>query len=202
MCAELANQWLEATATALLLANERERNWSHLPGTFTTKALKGADYVYFQYSDPGGTRRQFSVGRHSDALDAIINSYTDERVRHESDLTQLTRLSALLRAGGVAMVPHGPARVIRALADAGLFAAGGVLIGSYAFQVLGNLLGVEWPGAAWRTQDVDIAGQLLVAVPPLQTDVPKRSGANCSLVLPRVPTFRPFTAPTTVPACA
>lgn len=166
-------QTLHAETLALLLANERERNWSHLSGAFTTKTLKGADYVYFQYSDPGGTRRQFSVGRHSDAIDAIITSYSEKRAQHESDLTQLTRLSALLRAGGVATVPHGPARVIRALADAGLFASGGVLVGSYAFQVLGNLLGVAWPGAAWRTQDVDIAGQLLVAVPPLQTDVPK-----------------------------
>jgi len=59
------------------------------------------------------------------------------------------------------------------LADSGLFAAGGVLVGSYAFQVLGNLLGVSWPGAAWRTQDVDIAAHLLVAVPALEAAVPK-----------------------------
>jgi hypothetical protein len=63
--------------------------------------------------------------------------------------------------------------VIRALADAGVFAVGGMLVGSYAFQALGNLLGVRWPGAAWRTQDVDIAAQLLVAVPALEVDVPR-----------------------------
>ncbi len=166
-------QTLHAEALALLLANERERNWSHLSGTFTTKTIKGADYVYFQYSDPGGTRRQFSVGRRSGPLDDIISSYAEDRAKHEADLAQLSRLSGLLRAAGLATAPHGPARVIRALADAGLFAAGGVLVGSYAFQVLGNLLGVRWPDAAWRTQDVDIAGQLLVAVPPLETDVPK-----------------------------
>ncbi|MCA8950262.1 MAG: nucleotidyltransferase domain-containing protein [Planctomycetes bacterium] len=79
----------------------------------------------------------------------------------------------LLRAAGVASVSSGPARVIRALADAAIFAVGGVLVGSYAFQVLGNLLGVRWPDAAWRTQDVDIAGQVLLAVPPVATDVPK-----------------------------
>ncbi len=72
-------QTLHAETLALLLANKRERNWSHLSGAFTTKRLKGADYVYFQYSDPGGTRRQFSVGRHSDALGAIITSYNEER---------------------------------------------------------------------------------------------------------------------------
>lgn len=166
-------QTLHAEVLALMLAQERERSWSHLSGTFTTKTIKGADYVYFQYSDPGGAKRQFSIGRHSESLDEIIAAYTEKRAEHESDLAQLTRLSGLLRAAGGATAPHGPARVLRALADAGLFALGGVLVGSYAFQVLGNLLGVRWPDAAWRTQDVDIAGQLLVAVPVAETDVPK-----------------------------
>lgn len=46
-------------------------------------------------------------------------------------------------------------------------------MGSYAFQVLGNLLGLLWPSAAWRTQDVDIAGQVQIAIPELDLDVPK-----------------------------
>lgn len=166
-------QTLHSEMLALLLAREGERDWSHLSGSFTNKQIKGAEYVYFQYSDPGGARRQFSVGRSSAAIDKIVAEYERGRARRGADLEQVTRLAGLLRAAGVAMVPHAPARVIRGLADAGLFKAGGVLVGSYAFQVLGNLLGVEWPGAAWRTQDVDIAAQLLVAVPALEADVPK-----------------------------
>ncbi len=166
-------QTLHSEMLALLLAWEGERDWSHLSGSFASKQIKGAEYVYFQYSDPGGARRQFSVGRHSEAIDAIVAGYERGRAEQGADLEQISRLAGLLRAAGVAMVPHAPARVIRGLADAGLFAAGGMLVGSYAFQVLGNLLGVEWPGAAWRTQDIDIATQLLVAVPALEADVPK-----------------------------
>ena len=166
-------QTIHAELLASLLAQEGERSWSHLSGSFTTKSIKGAEYVYFQYSDPGGGKRQFSIGRRDAALDATVANYGEQREQHEADLAQVARLSGLLRSAGLALVPHGPGRVIRALADAGVFGAGGVLVGSYAFQVIGNLLGLEWPGAAWRTQDVDIAGHLLLAVPAVEADVPK-----------------------------
>lgn len=166
-------QTLHAETLALLLAIESERSWSHLSGSFATKSIKGMDYVYFQYSDPGGTKRQFSVGRRNAALDEIISEYGKRRDRHESDLVQVRRLAGLLRSAGLDSIPHGPARVLGALADAGVFRLGGVLIGSYAFQALGNLLGVKWPAAAWRTQDVDVAAHLRIAVPKLDADVPK-----------------------------
>lgn len=166
-------QTLYAELLALLLAEERERNWSHLSGSFTTKVVKGTEYVYFQYSDPGGSKRQLSVGRRDPALDEIIEGYSEQRRLRESDRAQITRLAGLLRAAGVDLVPHGPGRVMRALADAGVFASGGLLMGSYAFQVLGNLLGRQWPDAAWRTQDVDIAGDIRIAVPTLDADVPQ-----------------------------
>ncbi len=166
-------QTLHAEMLALLIALEGERAWSHLSGSFTTKSVKGAEYVYFQYSDPGGVKRQFSIGRRDAALDAVVASYGEQRERRGSDLAQVERLAGLLRSAGLAVVPHGPARAIRALADAGVFGLGGVLVGSYAFQVLGNLLGVRWSGAAWRTQDVDIAGHLQIAMPNLEADVPK-----------------------------
>lgn len=166
-------QTLHAELLALLLASEAERGLSHLSGTFATKRINSAEYVYFQYSDPGGAKRQFSVGRRDDALDAIVAGYGQDRQDRQKEHQQVARLAGLLRSAGLAMVSHGPGRVIRALADAGVFRVGGVLVGSYAFQVLGNLLGVSWPGAAWRTQDVDIASHLRVAIPALDADVPK-----------------------------
>lgn len=158
---------------ALLLLRESERDWSHLSGSFSIKSIKGVDYVYFQYSDPGGTKRQFSVGRRDSNVDQVIANYDRGRLQKNADLEQISRLSALVRAAGLASIAHAPRRVLRALEDAGLFAVGGVLVGSYAFQILGNVLGVSWPGAAWRTHDIDIAAQLLVAVPELDADVPK-----------------------------
>ncbi|MEZ5989291.1 MAG: nucleotidyltransferase domain-containing protein [Planctomycetota bacterium] len=166
-------QTLYAELLALLLTQEAERDWSHLSGSFTSKIIKGREYVYFQYSDPGGVRRQFSVGPRDRSLDSLTARYAERRQLREADLEQISRLAGLLGAAGAALVPHGPARVIRALADAGLFRAGGVLIGSYGFLVLGNMLGVRWPGAAWRTQDIDVAGHLRLAVPYQDTDVPQ-----------------------------
>ncbi len=166
-------QTLHAEAVALLLARERGRDWSHLDGSFSTKSVKGAEYLYFQYSDPGGTKRQFAIGRRTATLDTLVAEHGATRDRRVEDEAQQRRLAALMRTAGIAQVPHGPARVLRALGDAGVFASGGVLMGSYAFLLLGNQLGVAWPGASWRTQDVDIAGHVAIALPAIDADIPK-----------------------------
>jgi hypothetical protein len=189
-------QTLYAEILALLLAQERERNWSHLPGSFVVKTIKGAEYVYFQYSDPGGKKRQLAIGRRDDKLDEIIARHGAERELRAQDLAQIARLAGMLRAAGVAVLPSATARVVRGLADAGVFAAGGVLMGSYAFLVVGNLLGLRWPTAAWRTQDVDIAGTLQVAVPVLDADVPRAlESLNMGFVpVPRLDPRQPSTS--------
>lgn len=45
--------------------------------------------------------------------------------------------------------------------------AGGVLVGSHAFGIYGNMLGVKWPSETTRTHDVDIAAEyrLLIGMP-------------------------------------
>ncbi len=166
-------QTLYAEALALLLAMESERDWSHLQGSFSTKRIKGTDYVYFQYSDPGGTKRQFNVGRRTPAVDGAIAQREAKEQEVDRDREALARLGGLMRAAGIATLAHAPARVIRALVDAGVFRAGGVLVGSHAFQAVGNQLGVAWPGAAWRTQDVDIASHVRVAFESSEADVPR-----------------------------
>ena len=35
----------------------------------------GTEYVYFQYSDPFGAQRQFSIGQRDAALDRVIANY-------------------------------------------------------------------------------------------------------------------------------
>jgi hypothetical protein len=49
-----------------------------------------------------------------------------------------------------------------------------VLVGTHAFLVLGNLLGIRWAGGSLRTQDIDIAAEATVsiAIPDLWTDIP------------------------------
>lgn len=165
-------QTLHAELLTLLLAWEANREWSHLAGSFTTKRINGGSYVYFQYSDPGGTKRQLSIGPESPDLLRVVADVQEKRTQSAGDRAAIERLARLLRAAHQSALPHPVARVLGALADAGVFRLGGVLVGSWAFGLVGNLLGVEWPEAAWRTQDVDIAAHVELATPCVDADVP------------------------------
>ena len=50
----------------------------------------------------------------------------------------------------------------------------GVLVGTQAFLVLGNVLGVRWGGGSLRTQDIDIAAEatMSIAFPGPGSDIP------------------------------
>lgn len=167
-------QTLYAELLEQLLALEARRSIGHAPGAFVTKNLKRRTYYYFQYSELGGTTRQVYVGPKSPALDALVQRYVAERDLVRADKGSVESLCAALRAGGATTTDVRSARVLAALADAGVFKLGAVLVGTHAFVVLSNTLGVRWSGAASRTEDVDIAAarSLEVAVPDLRSDLP------------------------------
>jgi hypothetical protein len=158
-----------------LLTLDAHRSIGHAPGSFVTKAIKGRAYYYFQYSTPGGTTRQAYIGPKSDALDKVVERFVTEREALREDRERIDELAAVLRAGGAAVTDAASARVLSALADAGVFKLGGVLVGTHAFLALGNLLGVRWEGASARTEDVDIGVDriLELAVPAAEADVPR-----------------------------
>jgi hypothetical protein len=167
-------QTLYAELVEQLLAIDARRSIGHAPGAFVTKKLQRGTYYYFQYSEPGGHTRQAYVGPKSAALDALVRRYAQERTALQADRRSIESLCAALRAGGATTTDARSARVLSALADAGVFKLGAVLVGPHAFAVLGNVLGVRWTGASSRTEDVDIAAErsLEVAVPDLRSDVP------------------------------
>ncbi|MBX3188098.1 MAG: hypothetical protein KF819_13835 [Labilithrix sp.] len=158
-----------------LLAIETRRSIGAAPGTFVTKAIKGRTYYYFQFSAPGGKSNQAYVGPRTKALDALVRRFETERDALREDRAPVIALTAALRAGGAAVTDASSARVLAALAESGVFKLGGVLVGTHAFVVIGNMLGVRWTAASARTEDVDIAASsvLEVAVPELTADVPK-----------------------------
>jgi hypothetical protein len=166
-------QTLHSELLALLLANESARHWPHLDGSFVSKQVRGGTYIYFQYSDPGGGKRQWSIGPGSAAVEALVAAWRQGRQLQEQELAGVERLARLFAASGPGKVPHAVARVLRALADAGVFRLGAMLVGTHAFALLGNLLGVRWIGASWSTEDVDVAAPLELATPQLEADVPK-----------------------------
>jgi len=169
----LETQTLYAELLERLMAVETRRTIGRAPGSFTDKTVKGESYCYFQYSEPGGGTRQIYVGRKTPALMRVIARFEKERAEFGTDREDIQRLCAQLRADWAQMTDVASARVLRALADAGVFQLGGVLVGTHAFTVLGNMLGTRWSSSALRTQDVAMSHSLSVVVPSLQTDVPK-----------------------------
>ena len=166
----LETQTLYAELMEHLVANEAHRAMGHLPGCFTVKRVKDKTYFYYQYSDPGGVVRQVYVGRRSETLDRLVERFHEEREAFKPDAERVQRLCAQLRAGGALLTDASSGRVLKALADSGVFFLEGVLLGTQAFSVLGNLLGMHWGHSALRTRDT--AG-MSIALPFVKADVPK-----------------------------
>ncbi len=166
-------QTIYAELLEQLAAYEASRAIGHAPGSFVTKTIKGREYYYFQHMGPGGTKRQTYLGRRDESLDNLAERFAEGRANVADDLHSIERLAALLRVGGAMLTDVPSSRVLRTLADAGVFHSGGVLVGTHAFVVLGNLLGVRWDSSL-RTHDVDIAvdRSLDIAVPGVAVDVP------------------------------
>ncbi|HEY0713578.1 MAG TPA: hypothetical protein VGF45_12945, partial [Polyangia bacterium] len=122
----LETQTLYAELLEQLLGEAAARSLGHLRGSFVGKSIGGESYLYFQASTPGGKTRQFYVGRQSPALDKVVARFTRERARVEPDRARAQRLAAQLRIGGINLTDNPSARVIRALAEAGVFDTGGV----------------------------------------------------------------------------
>ena len=175
-------QWLSIETRTLhaelmerLTVREAQRNIGTLPGTFTTKRINGADYVYFLHNDPGGIRRNICVGRQSPLIEQLKEQHKSGRREESEDPIGIRELSQQLKAGRVSTADHALARIIRELADGGVFNAGGVLVGTQAFACIGNILGVIWDRTTLGTQDIDIAAEknVSVAVPNIAADIPK-----------------------------
>jgi hypothetical protein len=172
----LETQTLYAELLEHLLAVRAEHSIGRLAGSFAEKTVKGEKYLYWQASQPGGKTKQFYLGRKTPALDRLVRRFRDARADAAPDLARVQTLAAQLRAGGANVTDGASARVVRALAESGVFDAGGVLVGTHAFAVLGNVLAVRWGSASLRTQDVDVASppdrDIDVAVPDTTADVP------------------------------
>ncbi|HOG18686.1 MAG TPA: nucleotidyltransferase domain-containing protein [Syntrophales bacterium] len=170
----IETQTLHAELMERLGAREAQRSVGSLEGTFTTKLIGGKEYLYFLHYTPGG-RRNISLGPNTPRLAELVARHREGRSEEREDPVGIRELCAQLKAGKVARAPRAVVRVLRELADASLFRLGGVLVGTYAFGCIGNLLGVRWDETTLGTQDVDIAAarNISVAVPNLTADIPK-----------------------------
>ena len=95
--------------------------------------------------------KQHYVGPDSDAVRRLVEGAQEQGAK--SSLEPLVRVADTL---GCTTIVKKHERVLRRLAEYGFFRAGGLLIGTHAFLVYGNMLGVRW-GRPELTQDIDFA---------------------------------------------
>jgi hypothetical protein len=101
---------------------------------------------------------QSYVGPDTPEVKALIERW--KRGREEA--AKRAELVAMARAGGAYATGSAEIQVLERLAS--VFRVGGILVGSHAFIVLGNMLGVRWRDAIVHTEDVDIAHDHRIAV--------------------------------------
>ena len=153
------------TAYAELLESARaqdlHRSIANLSGSFASKQIKGRKYWYYQYREVDGSVKQIYVGPDVAEVRALMDRAKE---KPSKALEPLARSAIAL---GCARILPKHFRIIRRLSEYGFFHAGGVLIGTHAFLLHGNMLGVRWHDGA-QTLDIDFA----------------HAGKNISLALP------------------
>ena len=133
--------------------------------SFVSKRIRGGIHWYLQLT-VGSRKTQHYLGPDTGEVRAVIAKEKGLWEKARPDLAARERLVAMLVSGGAHTVGGAEARVFELIERAGVFLVGGVLVGSHAFAVYGNMLGVRWDTETTRTQDVDIAADrhVLIAV--------------------------------------
>ena len=123
-------------------------------------------YWYLQHSLPNPKKRYY-LGVETPELRARIEKQKERWNNDRVDAKVLERQVSMAVSAGCSQITYQAYKVLNAAAQSGLFRAGGVLVGSYAFLALGNMLGVSWKADTTLTQDLDIAAskECMVAVP-------------------------------------
>ena len=171
---DIQTRTLYAELIELLQIAEASRNISSLKGSFSLKEIKGDEYVYFRTYNPRGQLDELYVGRRSDQTERLMRDHAEGKSDVVEMGEKLKRLSRQIMAGVKMTSDKAMIRVIRSLADTGVFRNGGVLVGTHAFQAAGLMLGVCWDVEATRTTDIDLAleRRVAVAIPMINADIP------------------------------
>lgn len=150
----LAAQTAYAQLHEALQSRDMQRSIGDAPGSFNQKVVSGKTYWYYQYRNLAGKICQTYLGPQTEALGSLIARRGAAQLG--GDDTQIKALAQSAGTLGCTLAAHPHLVIIRRLADAGFFRAGGILIGTHAFLCAGNMLGVRWADSA-RTQDLDFA---------------------------------------------
>lgn len=125
-------------------------------GTFVSKKIRGRVYWYVQRSE-GAAKSQIYLGPETPELLRTMDAAAQQREARAGDETRRRELVSMLAAGGAFRESAAIGTVLRILAEASVFRAGGVLVGTQAFTCIANMLGVSFQKESLRTADVDVA---------------------------------------------
>jgi hypothetical protein len=134
-----------------------------MPGALVEKTIRGRRYLYWQVRAGGQTVQRY-LGPDEPPLRRELAALAAHRRDLEEERVALARLSAMLLRGGAAREEAGPARALGLLSDLGFFRRGAVLVGIQAFRCYGNALGLMLASATLRTQDIDLAHSVEIAI--------------------------------------
>ncbi|MFA7405819.1 MAG: nucleotidyltransferase domain-containing protein [Pelobacteraceae bacterium] len=153
---------------------DASRTISSLKGSFTIKNIGDENYVYFQHYTLGGKLTQLYIGKQDSNTEQLMREHTDGKADLLEMRDSIKRLGTQVVAGLKMHTDKGMTRVIRSLADSGVFRNSGVLVGTHAFQAIGVMLGVCWSADTMATSDVDVAAEknVSVAIPQNDSDIP------------------------------
>jgi len=138
--------------------------------SFVTKSVAGNVYWYMEVV-VGSGKKQYSLGRDSSELRALIERQKALYERAAPEQKQREKLVSMLVSSGLRAPGPSDGRVLELLAQSGAFLSGGILIGSHAFSAYQGMLGVEWPEPAMRTQDLDVGSLNSISV-AIREDAP------------------------------
>ncbi|MDM8558668.1 GSU2403 family nucleotidyltransferase fold protein [Candidatus Parabeggiatoa sp. HSG14] len=148
-------------STNLLYSELLQQCWRAVPTghgiSFVTKKLKGKTYWYIQ-NTIGNQKTQYYLGVDSPELRKKIDA--EKRLWNDAkpELKKRQKLVAMLSSAGDAVsINNSEARILELMERIGVFLVGGVLVGSHAFKLYSNMLGVRWQSEAARTFDIDVA---------------------------------------------
>lgn len=158
----LARERIKELSPSLLLiyAQLLEQISNPLPVTkdviFLRREVEGKPY-WIRKVKIGSTSMQLSLGRETDELLAEIDQSKILAQESEKEVKSRENLVSMLISGGINNIDPLSGRVLTLLEGAGVFAAGGVLAGSHAFNVYGNMLGYKFPLETAQTADIDLS---------------------------------------------
>lgn len=133
------------------LARAQARVLSGTPGTLKRRTQSGRQYWVREHIRADGRKVDEYLG-----AEAAVGQEKLESLRAEIELAKaLASGSGKLRLFGYQRLDRKPAAVLEVLFNRGLTQGGLTLVGSHAYGVLLNELGVLAPG--YRTQDIDVA---------------------------------------------